>query len=121
MHANCESDRASRFFARIGLTVLSLGVFLLLAEGITRVVDGVVNDVPVFGGDRNNTIYTAHPYLYRIPRAGVRYGSFEINRHGFRGREFELPKPAGVFRILVLGGSAVLDPHVSGTDATWVA
>src|SRR5262245_31281887 len=41
--------------------------------------------------------------------------SFEINRDGFRTtREFDKRKPPGVFRIILLGGSALYSGVVPG-------
>jgi len=115
------SSRTSGFFERAGLITVSVLVFFLLAEGITRIVDAIVNDVPVFGADKDGVLYSEHPFLYLAPRPNARYDKFVINSRGFRGREFEIPKPPGTFRILTLGGSAAWDTDVSGTDATWAA
>lgn len=38
---------------------------------------------------------------------------FEINTHGYRGAAFAVPKPDGVTRVMVLGGSSVFDLNVS--------
>jgi len=35
--------------------------------------------------------------------------SVEINRHGLRGPDFELPKPEGEFRIVCIGGSTTFE------------
>lgn len=35
--------------------------------------------------------------------------TYFINEHGYRGASFKLPKPPGVLRIVVLGGSTVFD------------
>lgn len=40
-----------------------------------------------------------------------------INRHGYRGPSFDVPKPAGLTRIVVLGGSTVFDKDATeGND-----
>ena len=41
---------------------------------------------------------------------------FQINSMGLRGREYTIPKPAGVFRILCLGGETVLAPEMKDSD-----
>jgi len=46
-----------------------------------------------------------HPYLQSMPRAGR--SALQTNRAGFRGEEIELVKPAGTYRIFVMGGSTV--------------
>lgn len=113
--------RAARFFQNIGMMVSSVLVFLLLGECGTRAVDRVFNDVPFFSGDEYTELYVEHPFLMRVPRPGAHFQVYSVNRHGFRGRELELPKPAGVYRILTLGGSAAWDTNVSDTDHTWAA
>jgi len=44
--------------------------------------------------------------------------SLEINEHGYRGKSFSLEKPAGVVRIVVLGGSAAFD-QIVGRNQDW--
>lgn len=40
-----------------------------------------------------------------------------INRHGYRGPSFEVPKPKGIQRIVILGGSTVFDQNAEeGND-----
>lgn len=41
---------------------------------------------------------------------------FKINSMGVRGQEYTIPKPAGVFRILCLGGETVLAPEMEESD-----
>ena len=69
--------------------------------------------------DRNNQRWETHPYLNYIPRPGFQVKDSVTNKiidsHnslGFRGPEFSLNKPAGVFRIVMLGGSAVYTSRV---------
>lgn len=38
---------------------------------------------------------------------------FRIGRRGYRGKEFALPKPPGLRRIVIFGGSAVFDIHAT--------
>lgn len=40
-----------------------------------------------------------------IPNVSIESGFYSINSKGIRDREFEIPKPEGVFRIIVLGDS----------------
>lgn len=63
---------------------------------------------------RNSTErrYSPHRYLGYIPTPGY---SDELNRHnslGFRGEEIAIPKPAGEFRIVFLGGSTTYEGGV---------
>ena len=42
-----------------------------------------------------------------------------VNTLGYRGVEFDHPKPPGLFRILAIGGSTTFDVCVSSDDAAW--
>lgn len=42
--------------------------------------------------------------------------SIQINSMGIRGREYTIPKPTGVFRILCLGGESVLASEMEESD-----
>ena len=90
-------------------------VLLLCLELLPRVIPipGLSRDVldpPVAGfGEETRTV--PHPYLayalkpsWSSPRN--RKKSASHNRLGFRGPEIEIPKPAGTFRVLCLGGSS---------------
>lgn len=116
-HAGATDGRG--FFDRIGRMTVALLVFAVLAEAVTRVADALLNDVPLDGTDEMSALYTDLPYLYKVPRPNARFGVYEVNSRGFRGRELEMPKPAGVFRVLTLGDSSTWDSNVSGTEATW--
>ncbi|QDT19494.1 SGNH/GDSL hydrolase family protein [Gimesia chilikensis] len=41
---------------------------------------------------------------------------FSINSMGLRGKEYAIPKPTGVYRILCLGGETVLAPEMADED-----
>lgn len=47
-------------------------------------------------------------------RRGQRY-EVHINRHGFRTRDFEIPKPLGTLRVLCLGGSTTVQGLTNDT------
>ncbi|MCP5096040.1 MAG: hypothetical protein GY943_10840 [Chloroflexi bacterium] len=44
--------------------------------------------------------------------------TYTINERGYRGDNFEVPKPANIIRIVVLGGSAAFDIHAD-QDEDW--
>ena len=44
---------------------------------------------------------------YKSMRPDQQYPTISINSHGFRGPEFEVPKPDGTYRVFVIGGSSV--------------
>jgi len=68
-------------------------------------------------------IVMPHPYLIGILRPGGstsgRTGTATVNAHGYRGAEFESPKPPGIVRVLAIGGSTTFDVCVSSDEATW--
>jgi hypothetical protein len=49
--------------------------------------------------------FAAHPYLPFIPAPNYAKGLNRHNALGFRGDEVAVPKPDGVYRIVLLGGS----------------
>jgi hypothetical protein len=65
--------------------------------------------------------YAYHPHLghslvpgHDGPGSGRR---LHVNRLGYRGAEVEVPKPAGTFRVLCLGGSTTFAPQLADTEA----
>ncbi|MBI5245131.1 MAG: SGNH/GDSL hydrolase family protein [Elusimicrobia bacterium] len=50
--------------------------------------------------------------------ANSAYGRFPINRWGFRGPEYPMEKPPGVFRILTLGDSVMYGDSAHENDVT---
>lgn len=68
-------------------------------------------------------IVMPHPYLIGVLRPGGatsgRGRTASVNSHGYRGAEFERPKPPGVVRVLAIGGSTTFDVAVSSDAATW--
>ncbi len=108
---------------------LVLAVFLLLLlEGLNRIgrlLDGKVTDNRYPSLD----LYVPHPYLNKAPAAGLTLTAvhdergertISINAFGFRGREFQVPKSAGTYRIFCIGGSTTFG-HAVSDDGTWPA
>lgn len=52
------------------------------------------------------------PYLPYTLNPSYRQGNLYHNSRGFRSPEFEIPKPSGVFRIAIIGGSTVYETQV---------
>lgn len=106
--------RARRWLATfaqgIVLIVFSLVVVFILGEIAIRIYLNNADDrtralydyVPL---GAETIRYTGHPYLDFMPRPGFEEGNDRHNALGFRGPEITVPKPEGVFRIVVLGGS----------------
>lgn len=54
---------------------------------------------------------------FQINFSDVDSKTYFINEHGSRGATFKVPKPSGVQRVVVLGGSTVFDTHADeGAD-----
>jgi lysophospholipase L1-like esterase len=67
-------------------------------------------------------MYYRHAYLgYALVHDMDYYGWVHISRQGFRGPDATLEKPAGVTRIMAVGGSTTFDSYVTGDDRAWPA
>lgn len=57
------------------------------------------------------TLFSRHAFPQMVQTIHWREGngSVHINQHGYRGRDFSVPKPQGIVRIVFLGGSAAFD------------
>ena len=97
---------------------LSIGCLLLLAEAGVRlfVKNGEVTPEAL----RNRSvqyepvIFARHAFKQEARLVSTPFGKkknlvWEINEKGYRGPNFEIPKPAGIIRIIVFGGSSVFD------------
>ena len=65
--------------------------------------------------------WTPHPYLSYYPTPNYRKGRTSHNSLGYRNDEFPLEKPAGVYRIVALGGSSTYDVSIEDNAATFTA
>src|SRR5215470_17620564 len=86
--------------ANFALFVGSLVLFGLLAEAGVRLL-GLAPQVERLHVDQayGSFVTSDDPILRYVPRAG--FG--DINRSGFRDREYSMEKPPDVFRIVVIG------------------
>lgn len=65
--------------------------------------------------------YTPHHYLCYALQPGYQRGGTSHNSHGFRGPEISTPKPAGVFRIVITGGSTTYGEFIEDDADTFPA
>lgn len=65
--------------------------------------------------------WSPHHYLNYFPTPGFQRGLTQHNSQGFRGEEIETPKPPGVFRIAILGGSTTYTIAVKDNSRTFPA
>ena len=65
------------------------------------------------------TLFSRHAFPQMVQEkrgTGFAPWSMEINERGYRGRSFAVPKPEGVVRVVVLGGSAAFDAGASAGE-----
>lgn len=72
------------------------------------------------------TFAAANPFLRTALIPGIHFtsgpSSIEVNSFGFRGPEFSMPKPAGLFRIFALGESTTFGwKEVASHEQAWPA
>ena len=71
--------------------------------------------------DAKDYAWTPHPYLAYSPTPNFRKGLTSHNSLGYRNDEFALEKPAGVFRVVALGGSSTYDISIQDNSETFTA
>ena len=107
---------------KLGLVILSIALPLLAAEIYVRLKSPYGYWTPTI--ERARTFpYTGSVfcrYVFEEKERVVREGDVEypINALGYRGRTFQVEKPSNTVRVLVYGGSTVLDLAASG-DTDW--
>ena len=115
-------DKKTENRFRVGLVILSVALPLLAAEIYVRLKSPYGYWTPAI--ERARTFpYTGSVfcrYVFEEKERIVREGHVEypINALGYRGRPFAEVKPANTLRVLVYGGSTVLDLAASG-DMDW--
>jgi GDSL-like Lipase/Acylhydrolase family len=62
------------------------------------------------------TVFSRHAFPKRVQIKGE-HKEDTINERGYRGPSFQVPKPPGVVRVVMLGGSSTYDPYaMAGQD-----
>ena len=132
LNAPREGAIARRLASALGVLAISLALFGLL-EAAARVRDrlkfGRWMETPAVeryaDARRLHQIVMPHPELIGVLRPGGaasgRGRSASVNSLGYRGEEFESPKPPGVVRVLAIGGSTTFDVCVTSDAATWTS
>jgi lysophospholipase L1-like esterase len=99
-HGPHPVPRGKRLLQNLGLSVATFLVCLGVAEGVLRLA-----------GYGRLILYEPDPRLYWRPKPNqqcftkIGRHPVRVNRHGTRGADFAVPKPAGVVRLLSLGDS----------------
>lgn len=109
--------------ASVLTVVLSTMLALLLAEGLVRLFDWDWRFIEKILYYNTADLESHQPdpdprFMFRL-KPGQVYAT-TVNSLGFRGREYRAEKPAGVFRIVCVGGSNVYGATLND-DQTWPA
>jgi hypothetical protein len=109
--------RVRQLLARLGLVVLSLFVALAFAEGLLRLLG---YHGPTYLRIENTTLVDDPVLNWRFTPDNVFYFNnveYRINDEGFRDTVHEMPKPAGVFRVLLASDSIGYGVNVQAEDS----
>ena len=114
--------------------LITIALFVVLLEvtvrvrnrlhdrGETAVAQAVPKAVPGKEPEFQAPIFDWDPYLIVYNKKNMRLSNVTTNSKGFRGmRELIQPKPLGVRRVFVMGGSAAVGALASGDSATMPA
>jgi lysophospholipase L1-like esterase len=105
----------------LGFVLLEVGVRVWLTQLASE--RSYTRYMPLSEVPRSAWMYRGHHYLnYSLTEGYVsRNGKNRHNALGYRGDEIEAEKPAGTYRILVLGGSTVYETGIDDwRESTWV-
>jgi len=116
----------TNIFLGVSKAVLSSVIFLVMLElGARAWLDHFASETQYY---RYSLYYETHPqtrkvsphqYLNYYPTPNYKRGKKTHNSLGYRGDEFEIKKPEGVFRIVAIGGSTTYTARVEDNDKTF--
>ncbi|MCS6772241.1 MAG: GDSL-type esterase/lipase family protein [Kiritimatiellae bacterium] len=88
-------------------------------ESGRKVVEALLNE----DGPAEAGFFVSHPYLFYTFRPGLKaFGVKQFNSRGHRGPEIAESPPAGVLRVLCIGGSTTASfPYVRRPEDAWPA
>ena len=126
MDSNSAAPRTPSSAGKGPLIALAvLVVLVLVGEGAAR-LKWTRGELDPYTRELGNARITAHPYLayankrsYEKEQTAKSPQQVSHNSWGFRGPEFTWEKPAGVFRVLCLGGSSTYGFGPSSDATTW--
>jgi lysophospholipase L1-like esterase len=114
-----RSSRPLTLTKKLAFSALSTTVGLLLVEALSRLAliglgpdERALFASPVVWAHEKNPFHIPDPELLWKPTPGYSAGEVRINRRGTRGPEFQVPKPIGLFRIVLLGDSVTFGFNV---------
>jgi lysophospholipase L1-like esterase len=108
--------RSFRFIGIVALGLAGIALLLVSAEMLYR------RRTERQDARSQNVRYYRHARMQRALVRDSDYGGVvHINRHGFRGPDFDAKKPAGTTRIIVVGASTTFDPCARNDAETWPA
>lgn len=104
---------------------LKLALLVLVLFAATETAIRIRASLRYGGAFSDQGLYTTDPDIGKILRPGARAKgseiSLSINSLGFRGGEFQVEKPSGVFRIVCLGDSVVFGADAQNDQTVWTA
>lgn len=107
------SVRTSKVLIGLFSSIISFCTVALLGEAFVRLTRPYMT--PDTLGDKSldyqATVISRNAFPQRVQTGSQRHmaGIALINSRGYRGQEFDVPKPSNTIRIVVLGGSAAFD------------
>ncbi len=125
---NASMSRTPRTARRERLLMtVALSFVLLVVFAVGEVALRVISKTSAYAPKVEMPFYEKHSYLGKTLTPNARYSTssvtLTVNSRGFRGAEFDVPKPSNRFRIFALGGSTTFGffPGISSDQATYPA